>query len=184
MIGLAASDLGAVQTAAALDLDALCAHAHCATHALLHCTAESDTLLQLVCNVLSYQLSVGVRVLDLDDVERYRLAQHLLHLLAELLDILAALADNDTRASAGNEDLYSAVAALDLDGRNACSIQGLLQILTNVVVFHEEVAKLIVLGKPTGIPIFNYADTNTVRINFLTHSLPPPYSFSLSTSVM
>ena len=173
MIGLAASDFSAVQTAAALDLDALSAHAHCTAHALLHCAAESDALFQLSCNVLSYQLCIGVRVLDLDDVEGYRLAQHLLHFLTELFDVLAALADNDARTSAGDEDLYSAVAALDLDGRNACSLQGLLQILTNVVVFHEEVAELVVLGKPTGIPIFNYADTKTVRINFLTHSLPP-----------
>ena len=179
MVGLAACDFGAVQTAAALDLDALGAHAHCTAHALLHCAAECDALFQLGSNVLGNQLCVGVRVLDFDDVERYRLAQHLLHFLAELFDVLAALADDDARASAGDEDLDSAVAALDLDGRNACCVQGLLQILTDVVVFHEKVAELIVLGEPAGIPIFNYADTKTVRINFLAHNLPPRLILSL-----
>ena len=53
--------------------------------------------------------------------------------------------------------------------RNACVVQTLLQILTDLVVFHEEVAEHIVLSEPTGIPILDNADTETVRIYFLAH---------------
>lgn len=50
-----------------------------------------------------------------------------------------------------------------------CVVQTLLQILTDLVVFHEEVAEHIVLSEPTGIPILDNADTETVRIYFLAH---------------
>ena len=49
------------------------------------------------------------------------------------------------------------------------AVQTLLQILTDLVVFHEEVAEHIVLSEPTGIPILDNADTETVRIYFLAH---------------
>ena len=68
-----------------------------------------------------------------------------------------------------DHDLDFVVLALDLDRRNACVVQTLLQILTDLVVFHEEVAELIVLSEPTGIPILDNADTETVRIYFLAH---------------
>ena len=169
MVVLGTSDLGAAQTAAAGYLDTLCAHAHCTTHALLHCTAETDTLLELSCNVLSFQGSVGVRVLDLDDRAANLLAVLLGQLFLELLDVLAAAADNHARTRALDHDLDLVVLTLDLDRRNACIEQTLLQFLTDVVVFHEEVAERIVLCEPTGIPILDNADTETVRIYFLAH---------------
>ena len=71
-----------------------------------------------------------------------------------------------------DHDLDLVVLTLDLDRRNACIEQTLLQFLTDVVVFHEEVAERIVLCEPTGIPILDNADTETVRIYFLAHCLP------------
>ena len=169
VVMLGACDFRAAQTAAAGNLDAPGTHAHCTAHGLLHCTAETDALLELSCNVLSNQGSVGVRVLDLDDGAANLLAVLLGQLFFELLDVLAAAADNHAGTCALDHDLDFVVLALDLDRRNACVVQTLLQILTDLVVFHEEVAEHIVLSEPTGIPILDNADTETVRIYFLAH---------------
>src|SRR5699024_3240485 len=136
-------------------------HAHCAAHGLLHCAAEGDTLLQLGCDVLCNQLSVGVGVLQLDDGDLDRLCDHLAHLSLQLLDQLAALADNQTRTCNLKDDLNVLLGTLDLDCCNACVVQLLLQNITDVVVFHEEIAELCVLCEPTGIPILDYAYTET-----------------------
>lgn len=75
--------------------------------------------------------------------------------------------------------------ALDLDVRDACGIQGLLQVLADLVVLNDQVADLLVTGIPAGIPIFDDADTHAVRINFLSHIFCLlPYAFSATTMVM
>src|SRR5699024_5189746 len=106
---------------------------------------------------------------DLDDRAADLLAVLLGELFLKLLDVLAAAADNHAGTRALDHDLDFVVLALDLDRRNACVVQTLLQFLTDVVVFHEEVAEHIVLSEPTGIPILDNADTETVRIYFLAH---------------
>src|SRR5699024_4496279 len=88
VIVLAAGDFTSAQTSAAVALDALGAGAHGAAHGILHGPAVGDTLLQLLGNVLSHQLSVHVRVADLDDVELGGLADHLLNSQAGGLDVL------------------------------------------------------------------------------------------------
>ena len=123
MIGLAAGDLGAAQTAAAGALDALCAQTGRTLHRLLHGAAEGNALLELRGDVLSHELGVEVRAADLDDVQRNGLAELLLELQTELFDLLAALADDDARTGAVQVDLNAGIAALDLDLRNASGIQ-------------------------------------------------------------
>ena len=67
----------------------------------------------------------------------------------------------------------------------ACCAQLLLEHLAEVVILDEGVTEVSFLREPAGIPILDYANTDTVRINFLAHNLPPSaYSFSLSTRVM
>ena len=126
---------------------------------------------------------VGVRILDLDDGDLNRLADHLGNISLQLLNLLAARTDDKARTSTLDQDLNFLGSTLDLDCRNTCILQQVLQVLTDVVVFHEEIAKDIVLCEPTGIPILDYADTETVRINFLAHCLTSPYSFSARTRV-
>ena len=100
MVLLASSNFCTIETAGYHDLDTLCAELHGAADALLHSSSESDSLLELLCNVLSNELSVEVRLLNFNDVDDNRLVQLLLALLAELLDLCAALADNHTRLGA------------------------------------------------------------------------------------
>ena len=77
-------------------------------------------------------------------------------------------------------DSYLGGVALDLDLGDAGVIQLLLQDLAEVVVLYEGISEHIVSYKPAGVPVLDYTNTKTVRIYFLTHSLPPlPVSLSL-----
>jgi hypothetical protein len=55
--------------------------------AVLHGAAEADALLKLLGDVLGHQLSVHVGVLDFDDGELHRLADHLFDSPGEALDL-------------------------------------------------------------------------------------------------
>ena len=68
-VPLGAAHLGATEATAALDPDALGAVAHRGADRLLHRSAERDTARELLGHALSDQLSVELRLLDLDDVE-------------------------------------------------------------------------------------------------------------------
>ena len=82
-------------------------------------------------------------------------------------------------------DSYFICETLDFNLRNACCIQVLLNELTNVVIFYQRIAEVRLIRKPAGIPIFNDADTETVRINLLAHnSTSWDYSSSFRTMVM
>ena len=170
MIGFASGDLGAAQTAAAGALDALGAQTGRALDGLLHCAAEGDTLLELLRDVLSDELSVQIRGADLNDVQSDGLAKLGFDLLAQGLDLRAALADDDAGTGAVNADLDLCVVAFNFDLGDACGIEGGLQILTDVVVLDDQIADLILTGIPTRVPIFNYADAQSMGINFLSHS--------------
>ena len=170
MIGFASGDLGAAQTAAAGALDALGAQTGRALDGLLHCTAEGDTLLELRGNVLCDELCVQVGAADLNDVEGNGLAKLGFDLLTQDFDLRAALADDDTGAGAVDADLDLGVVAFNFDLGDAGGVEGGLQILTDVVVLDDQIADLILTGIPTRVPIFNYADAQSMGINFLSHS--------------
>ncbi len=144
VIVLGTGDLAAAQTAGAVALDALGAGAHGAAHGVLHGAAVRNTLLQLSGDVLGHQLRVHIGVADLDDVQLHGLADELLNVLAVPLDLLAALADDHAGAGAVQVDLDLGVVALDLDLGDAGGVQGLLQILPQVVVFNDQIAHFFV----------------------------------------
>ena len=170
MVALGTGNFSTAETAAALDLDAACAHSHGTTHSVLHCAAEADALLELLCNVLSNQLSVGVGSANLNDGESNGLADELLYFEAQLLDLLAALADNDTGSGAVDINANLCAVTLYLDGGNTGGIEGLLQKLTNLVVFDDQIADLIFACVLSGIPVLDNANAQTMRINFLSHN--------------
>src|SRR4051812_38889484 len=95
VIALDARDLGAAETAAALDLDALRAHAHRALHRALHRPAERDALRELARDVVGHKLRVELRPLDLLDVDADFLAREVRELITQLVDFSALLADDD-----------------------------------------------------------------------------------------
>ena len=175
MIVLDTGDLTSAQTAGAGDLDTQGAGPHGTAHGVLHGTAVADTALQLLGDVLSHQLGGGIHALDLNDVEGHALADHLLHLKADTLDLGAALADDHAGLGAVEVDADLGVVTLDLDLGDAGGIESLLQILTDLEVLHQQIAHLLVLGVPAGIPVLDDADPEAMRIYFLSHITWPPF---------
>ena len=184
MIVLNARDLAAAETTGAAAFDALGAGAHGAAHGVLHRAAVRNTLLKLLGDVLSDELSVHVGRADLNDVELDLLADHGFDRGADLLDLSAVLADDHTWTRAVHEQCDDVVGALDLDLGHARAVQGLLEELADVVIFNDQVADLLVLGIPTGVPVFDDANAHAVGINFLSHkTVSSLYSFSATASV-
>ena len=95
----------------------------------------------------------------------------LLHRQAILLDLLAALADHHAGPGAVQEDGHGVGAALDLDLGHAGAVQGLFQVLADLLILDDQVADLLFTGIPTGIPVFDDAHAQAVGIYFLSHKL-------------
>ena len=170
MIGFASGDLSAAQTAAAGALDALCAESGRSLDGLLHRAAEGDTLLQLCGDVLRDELRVQVGAADFNDVEGDSLAELGFDLLAQGLDLRAALADDDTGTGAVDVDLDLRIVSFDFDLGDAGGIEGALEVLTDVVILDNQITDFVFAGIPTRVPVFNYANAQSMGINFLSHS--------------
>lgn len=126
------------QTAGNLSLYTSCAKSHSASDGLLESTAEGNSSFKLRSDVLSDELSVKVRLLNFNDVERNLFAAELA--LAELLELLylsAALAYNHAGLCAENVDVDSLGIALDLDLGHACRSKELKEEFTQLVIFNE-----------------------------------------------
>ena len=176
MVAFGTCNFSTAKTAAALDLDALSAELHSSADGLLHSSSEGYTVFKLCSDVFCNELCIHIRCLNFNDVDSYRLTDHLFNLSTDLFDVLAASSDNDTGLSAVNMDSYLISKSFDLDLGNACCIKFLLDIITNVVIFYEGIAESCFVSKPAGVPIFDYAYTKAVGINFLSHLV---YSFRL-----
>ena len=110
-----ARDLLASQPAAALDPNALGAHAQRAGDALLHGAPEGHPALELEGDVLRHQLCVEVRPPHLVDVDEDLPRGELPQLLLELLDLRPLLADDDAGTGRVDVDLGLVGGPLDLD---------------------------------------------------------------------
>src|SRR6202012_2522814 len=94
---LGASDLGAIQTAGNVDLDAQGTEAHRVADRALHGAAEHDATLELLSDRVCDKLGIELRLTDFADVDVRRNAHHVGDFLTQLLDVLALLADHHAR---------------------------------------------------------------------------------------
>src|SRR5688572_26199683 len=105
LVPLGARNLGAVQPAGAADLDSLRAEPERGLDSLLHRAPEGDPSLELEGDRLRDELRVGLRPLDLDDVDVDFRLRPLLELVPQPVDLRAALADDDSRSGSLDVDL-------------------------------------------------------------------------------
>jgi hypothetical protein len=111
--------------------------AHRVGHGALHGAAEHHALLELLRDAFGDQLRVELGLADLGDVQAHvvhRHAQNLGHRRAELLDVLALLADHDARPRRVNRDVGAARGALDVNAAH----RGVGQLLVQVLA-HQEI---------------------------------------------
>ena len=169
MIVLAAGDISAAHAAAHGALHALGAGAESTLDALLHGPAEGDALLQLLGDVLSHQLRVGVRHLDLHDVDVGGAAQERFHVLLQGFDARAAAADDHTGLRGEDVDGHAVSGPLNVNVADTGGIVLFLQHFAKFVILHEVIREILLAGIPAGAPIVDNANASTVGIYFLTH---------------
>ena len=100
----AAGHLGTAYTSGNLDLDTFGAHTHRRCDSGFHGAAERYAALQLAGDVLSHDHGVNLRTLHFEDIDLDLLTGEFLQLLLEFIDLLAALADDDTGAGRRDRD--------------------------------------------------------------------------------
>src|SRR5262249_4933171 len=161
------------QPSGAPDLDSLGAEPQRRLDPLLHRAPERDPALELEGDGLGDELSVRLRPLDLDDVDVDLGLGPLLELVAQLVHLRAALANDDPRPRRLDVDLHPVGEALDVHLRHARVGEAALQLLAELDVLVQE--GLVVLQRePARVPGPVEAEPETVRMDFLTHAAPLP----------
>ena len=164
----AAGHLGTAYTSGNLDLDTFGAHTHRRCDSGFHGAAERYAALQLAGDVLSHDHGVNLRTLHFEDIDLDLLTGEFLQLLLEFIDLLAALADDDTRTGGRNRNRHQFQRALDDDLRDACLGQTDIQVFADLGVLDELVGEILAT-EPVGIPTADDTKTICYRIYFLSH---------------
>src|SRR5688572_11450239 len=172
-VPLRTRDLGAVEAAGDVHLDAQGTEAHRVADGALHRAAEHDAALELLRDRLGHQLRVELRLADLGDVDVHGHAHQVGHVLLELLDVLAALADHHARASRVDGDARRVRGTLDQDLGDARLRQTLAQHRPDLEVGGEVLPVLALVGEPLGIPVLGNAQADSGRVNFMAHRFSP-----------
>ena len=163
---LAAGHFGAADATADLNLDAFCAHTHRGCDGHLDGTAIRNAALELTCDVVGDDVGVNFRALHLEDVDLDVFTADLLQFLFDLVDLLAALADDDTgtgRVDGHRDDLEGALNH-DLRQRSLC--QTCVEVFADLGVFQNPGGVVTV---PVGVPTADNTYTIADRIGFLSH---------------
>ena len=172
-IAFGTGDFSPAQTAGALDLDPFGTQTHGTAHALLHGTTESDPAFQLGSNVFSNQGGIHIRLFNLDDVDVQLAVGHFGQVFFQQFDVAALTADDDTRFSGVDVDPHLLFRSFDGNPRDTSLELFIFNEITNLDVF-QQILLIVLVGEPFGIPIIDYAHSETMWINFLTHYSFPP----------
>src|SRR5579883_2012881 len=140
-------------------------------HRLLHGAAEGDTLLQLLGNTATNQGRVEFRLANLQNVQAHALVGLCLQLGAQPVHLLAALADDDTRAGRVNGDGHLVGSgSLDLNARDRGVRQLFVDHISDRVIFREYIF-VVPPGKPARLPALDDAEPEPSGMYFLSQSV-------------
>jgi hypothetical protein len=145
---------------------------HGVGHGALHGAAEHHALFQLLRDAFGDQFGVELGLADLGNIEPHivhRHAEDLGHRGAELFDVLALLADHDSRTRRVNGDIGAARGALDMNAAHRGIGKLLVQKLAHQEIGVDVRGERLGSGIPLRRPVARDAETNTNRIYFLTH---------------
>ena len=155
------------------DLDALRAQAHRVLDRALHRAPEHDPLLELLADRIADELRVDLGLPDLLDVEADVAAHHLAQVGAQRLDVLALLADDDTRPRAVDGDPRVLRRPLDRDLADRGVGELLLQVFADLDVFLQRRREMLAVGEPLRRPVPVDGQAEAGRMYFLSHGLLP-----------
>ena len=126
-------------------------------------------------DVLGHQIRAYLRPLDLLDVHGDLSVGEHSKLVAQLVDLCAALADHNARTGGVQRHHNLAWLALNLNQRQRGMSQAPTKVLANRLVLLEE-AREILLGIPSRRPVFDDPETEPERVCLLSHILRHPLS--------
>src|SRR5262245_44904152 len=87
----------------------------------------------------------------------------------QLVDLGAFTTDDDSGSRGVDDDLQPVCGTLNINVRNSRACETLFQIALELEIFEQKLAELL-LCKPVRVPVFVVAQTESVWMNFLTHS--------------
>ena len=169
---LSARHLRAAQATGDHCLAAFGAAGHRPAHGLLERSSKGDAPLELVGDVTGDQLRIEFRHAHLIDVHSNAFFRERLQLGAQLVDFLAAAADDDAglRGMDRHGDLIGVSVELHLG--DAGVLQRLTDVAADAQVLVEELP-VVPFGKPLALPIVDDADAEPGWMYFLTHASSP-----------
>src|SRR5690606_10342802 len=135
---------------------------------VLHGTAVCNTPRNLLRDALRDQARVGLRDLDLLDLEVDLLANFLLDELAQALDIGALLADHDSRLRREERHINLVRRTLKLDPGNTRPRELLHNQLTDRAIFVQQLS-ILLFREPFRFPVAGDAQAETDGMYFTTH---------------
>ena len=162
---LAACHFSTADAAADLDLDALGAHAHGGGDGHLDGAAVAHAAFDLTGDAVSDDGGIDLGALHLEDVDLDILLGDLLQLFLQLVDLLAALADDDTRTGSVDGDGDELQGALDDDAGEAGLREAASQVLADLIILGDLLG--VIAADPVGVPTTGDTDTVADRIGFI-----------------
>src|SRR5690606_25372986 len=182
-VELGPGHLGPAEAAGDLDPDAL--HhgvAQGRLDGLPHRPPEAHPARQLLGHALRDELGVGLRVLDLEDVQLHLLAGQLLQVGADAVGLRALAADDDARPGGVDVDPDPVPGAFDVHLGDAGALQPGGHHLADLDVLGDVVGVQLV-RVPARLPVAGDAEPEPVRVDLLTHySAPSPAAVGSSAA--
>src|SRR5438093_4720165 len=147
-IPFGARDFDSVEPPGAHDLDALGTETHCVLHRALHGAAEHDPLFELLRDRIGHELRIDFGLANLLDIESDIGAHHLAQVAPQRLDVLAFLADDDSRTRAVDRDARVFRRPLDGDLPDRCVRKLLPEIVAHLDVLVQRCRELLAVRVP------------------------------------
>src|SRR5262245_27478266 len=167
-VPLRAGDFGSVQPSGDANLNALSPKPLRVLYRTSHRATKGDSFFELLSDLLSLQLRVQLGLMDLLNVDEYLAPGSVLDLQFELVDLSPFATDDDTGPRSVDDDLQPVGGALDIDVRNSGARKPRLQLLFELQVLVQQIC-VVSLGDPVRMPAAIEAQSESVRMNFLTH---------------
>jgi hypothetical protein len=137
----------------------------------LHGTLIADAPLELLGDVLGYQIRICIRGFNLFDIEINFLANQGFQAGTQFLDILTFATDQNTRLGGMNGYFYLSGEALDLNPGNAGFISLTMHQPADFKILMQLGDIIFTLSIPTTFPRFIDFQTKTNWIYFSTHNI-------------
>ena len=148
LLRLRVRDLRAAQTPADPDLHALAAGAHGALNRLANRPTVANPPLNLVGNIVRYELRIEFRTLDLLDRQMHLAPDCLVDLLVQPVDAAPRAPDHNARLRRPDDHRHRVRVAVDGHLAHRRVPQPLLDDVTDPYILDELVPVSLVLGKP------------------------------------